>query len=193
MSEGKVTSILIVGVGGQGTLLSSKILGQVAIQEGLDVKMSEVHGMAQRGGSVVTQVRFGPKVYSPLIAKQGADVILTFELMEALRYLPFLAPGGTVIVNEQMIPPMPVIVGAAKYPDDPVKEMRELGADVINLKAYQIAKDLGNVRAANVVLLGVLAKKLAFSRETWEEAIKAVVPERFLDINLKAFESGYNY
>jgi len=186
-------SILIVGVGGQGTLLASKVLGQVVMQEGLDIKMSEVHGMAQRGGSVVTQVRFGEKIYSPLIPDEGADIILSFEMMEALRYLPLLKKDGKIIINEQKIAPMPVLVGAVKYPEDPIKEIQKMGIEVIGLKAYELAKEAGNMKAANVVLLGVLAKDLDFDENMWENAIKETVPERFLEVNMKAFEMGYNY
>lgn len=186
-------SILIVGVGGQGTLLASKILGQVVMQQGLDIKMSEVHGMAQRGGSVVTQVRFGEKIYSPLIPAKGADIILSFELMETLRYLPLLKKHGKIIINEQKISPMPVIVGAAKYPDNPIKEIQEIGIEVISLKAYELAKEAGNMKAANVVLLGVLAKDLDFHKSMWENAIKEIVPERLLEVNMRAFEIGYSY
>lgn len=193
MDKKEVVSILIVGVGGQGTLLASKILGQVIMEANLDVKMSEVHGMAQRGGSVVTHVRFGGKIYSPLIPTQGADILISFELLETLRWLAYLKANGKVIVNEQMIPPMPVISGDAVYPESPVLEIAGMGLDVTGLRAYQIAKECGNINAANVVMLGVLAKKLGFDREIWEKVIKNTVRPGFLELNLKAFDRGFNY
>ena len=184
-------NIMIVGVGGQGTLLASRILGCVAINEGYDVKVSEVHGMSQRGGSVVTYVKYGEKVYSPIIGKGEADIILAFELLEAYRALPYLKKGGKMIVNTQSINPMPVITGAAKYPEN-LEEKLSKACSLTALDALNIAQKAGNIKAVNVVLIGVLAKSTDVSYEKWVEALKATVPEKFIDLNLKAFDMGYN-
>lgn len=184
-------SIMIVGVGGQGTLLASRILGNAVISEGYDVKVSEVHGMSQRGGSVVTYVRYGEKVYSPVIDKGQADIILAFELLEAYRALPYLKEGGKIIVNDQKINPMPVIIGAAKYPESLSDKLSDK-ADTTVIDALALAKKAGNIKAVNVVLIGVMAKNTDIEYETWVETIKNTVPEKFLEINLKAFEYGYN-
>ncbi len=184
-------NIMIVGVGGQGTLLASRILGNVAIGEGYDVKVSEVHGMSQRGGSVVTYVKYGEKVYSPIVDKGGADIILAFELLEAERSLPFLKKGGKMIVNSQKIDPMPVITGGAEYPADIDKKLSAV-ADTIVVDALSAAKKAGNIKAVNVVLIGVLAKTTDIPYEKWVETIKTTVPPKFLEANLKAFELGYN-
>ena len=183
--------IMIVGVGGQGTLLASRILGNVAIGEGYDVKVSEVHGMSQRGGSVVTYVKYGDKVYSPIVDRGEADIILAFELLEAYRALPYLKKSGKMIVNSQKIDPMPVITGAAKYPEDIEKKLSK-DADTIVVDALAKAKEAGNIKAVNVVLIGVLAKTTDIPYAKWVETIKATVPPKFLDINLTAFEIGYN-
>ena len=184
-------NIMIVGVGGQGTLLASRILGNVAISEGYDVKVSEVHGMSQRGGSVVTYVKYGEKVYSPIIDKGGADIILAFELLEAERSIPFLKKGGKLIVNSQKIDPMPVITGAAEYPADIDKKLSAV-ADTTVVDALSAAKEAGNIKSVNVVLIGVLAKTTEIPYGKWIEAIKTTVPAKFLDVNLKAFDIGYN-
>ncbi len=184
-------NIMIVGVGGQGTLLASRILGNAVISEGYDVKVSEVHGMSQRGGSVVTYVKYGDKVYSPIIDEGEADTILAFELLEAYRALPYLKKGGKIIVNAQKIDPMPVITGAAAYPENIDKKLCE-SADTNIVDALSLAKEAGNIKAVNVVLIGVLAKNTDISYEKWVETIKATVPAKFLDVNLKAFEMGYN-
>ena len=184
-------NIMIVGVGGQGTLLASRILGNVIIAEGFDVKVSEVHGMSQRGGSVVTYVKYGEKVASPIIDKAEADIILAFERLEALRALPFLKKGGKMIVNDRAISPMPVITGAAEYPEGIIDTLKQ-NADVVSLDALEIAEKAGSIKAVNVVLIGVLAKSTDIPYEAWVETIKNTVPEKFLDINLKAFELGYN-
>lgn len=184
-------NIMIVGVGGQGTLLASRILGNVAIGEGYDVKVSEVHGMSQRGGSVVTYVKYGEKVYSPIIDKGGADIILAFELLEAERSIPFLKKGGKLIVNSQKIDPMPVITGAAEYPAD-IDEKLSAVADTTVVDALSAAKEAGNIKSVNVVLIGVLAKTTDIPYEKWIEALKTTVPAKFLDVNLKAFDIGYN-
>lgn len=184
-------NIMIVGVGGQGTLLASRILGNAVISEGYDVKLSEVHGMSQRGGSVVTYVKFGDKVYSPIVDKGEADIILAFELLEAYRALPYLKKGGKMIVNDQQINPMPVITGAAQYPSD-IRGKLEAVCDVTVTDALAAAEKAGNMKAVNVVLIGVMAKNTDIPYETWIDTIKKTVPEKFLDVNLKAFDMGYN-
>ncbi len=184
-------NIMIVGVGGQGTLLASRIIGQTVISEGYDVKISEVHGMSQRGGSVVTYVKFGDKVYSPIIDKGEADIILAFEMLEAMRALPFLKKGGKMISNTQEIDPMPVITGASNYPENIDTKLREK-IDLTLVDALTLAEEAGNIKAVNVVLIGVMAKNTDIAYEKWVETIKTTVPEKFLDVNLKAFELGYN-
>lgn len=186
-------SIMIVGVGGQGTLLASRILGNVAIKQGFDVKVSEVHGMSQRGGSVVTYVRYGDKVYSPVINKGGADIILAFEQLEAYRYLEFLKKDGKLIVNTQKIDPMPVIIGAAKYPEGIIEKISELGVSLIALDAAELALKAGNVKAVNVALIGVLASKMDIDKNVWLEVIKETVPPKFYEVNVAAFELGYAF
>lgn len=185
-------NIMIVGVGGQGTLLASRILGNAVIALGKDVKVSEVHGMSQRGGSVVTYVKFGEKVYSPIIDKGEADIVLAFELLEAYRALPYVKKGGQMIVNTQKINPMPVITGAASYPDG-IEEKIASETALCAVPALSLAKEAGNARAVNVVLIGVMARSTDIPYEHWVETIKATVPEKFLDVNLKAFELGYTY
>ena len=184
-------NIMIVGVGGQGTLLASRILGKVAIKEGYDVKVSEVHGMSQRGGSVVTYVKYGEKVYSPIIDKGEADLILAFEMLEAMRALPFLKKGGKMIANTQQTNPMPVITGAMEYPQN-IKEKLEAKINLQAVDALLLAEQAGNFKAVNVVLIGLLAKSMDVDKQVWLDVIKETVPEKFLDINLKAFEMGYN-
>ncbi len=183
-------NIMIVGVGGQGTLLASRILGRVATKSGYDVKISEVHGMSQRGGSVVTYVKYGEKIYSPIIGEGEADIILAFELLEAYRALPYLKKGGTMIVNTQRMDPMPVITGAAKYPDN-IEEKLARSVDLITADALAAAAEAGNIRAANVVLIGLLAKSTEVEKDVWLDTIRRTVPPRFLEVNLKAFELGY--
>ena len=185
-------SIMIVGVGGQGTLLASRLLGNALISQGLDVKISEVHGMSQRGGSVVTYVKYGESVDSPIIEKGEADIILSFEELEAARWLPYLKTTGKMIVNTQRIDPMPVITGAATYPSDVLSSLRAAGADVTAVDALSIAMEAGNPKAVNVSLIGVMAKSTDIPYETWVETIKSTVPEKFLELNLKAFDLGYN-
>lgn len=186
-----MTNILIVGVGGQGTLLASKALGTLALSAGYDVKVSELHGMAQRGGSVMTHVRFGDAVHAPLIDEGGADIILAFEKLEAARYLNYLKPGGTVIVNDHEIPPMPVILGAAKYPGDVMGTLKANAGAVYAVDAAGLARECGNQRAMNVVLLGVLARCMSEPAEAWEAALKTVIKPEFLDVNLAAFARGF--
>lgn len=185
-------SIMIVGVGGQGTLLASRILGNLALAQNYDVKVSEVHGMSQRGGSVVTYVKYGEKVNSPIIDFGCADLILAFEELEAYRYLPYLKKGGKIICNTQNIDPMPVIVGAAEYPENIVEKIDAKDVDIVSVDAATVALKAGNIRTVNVVLMGVLSKFMDFSNEDWENVIKATVPEKALDVNLKAFELGRN-
>ena len=183
-------SIMIVGVGGQGTLLASRIIGNTVIAEGYDVKVSEVHGMSQRGGSVVTYVRYGEKVWSPVIDKGGADMILAFEPLEAMRALPYLKKGGKLIVNTQQIDPMPVITGAREYPANLCDTLRAQ-ADATVIDAAKLATEAGTIKAVNVVLIGVTAKNSGIEKEKWLSAIRSTVPPKFLDVNLKAFELGY--
>ena len=184
-------NIMIVGVGGQGTLLASRILGNAVISEGYDVKVSEVHGMSQRGGSVVTYVKYGDKVFSPIIDRGEADMILAIEKLEAARALPYLKEGGTVILNDREIAPMPVITGAAEYPDGLVADIAAK-AKVIAIDALSLSLEAGSAKAVNVVLIGVLARSSDISKEVWIQTIKDTVPAKFLDLNLKAFELGYN-
>lgn len=186
------TNIMIVGVGGQGTLLASRILGNAVILAGYDVKVSEVHGMSQRGGSVVTYVKFGDKVHSPIIDKGEADIILAFERLEAYRALPWLKKGGKIIINDQRINPMPVITGAMEYPENIIEKI-SANADVTFLDALTLAERAGSIKAVNVVLIGVMAKSTSIPYETWVNTIKSTVPPKFLDINLKAFELGYKH
>ena len=184
-------NIMIVGVGGQGTLLASRILGNTVINEGYDVKVSEVHGMSQRGGSVVTYVKYGEKIYSPIVDCGEADIILAFEMLEAYRALPYLKKGGKMIVNTQSIDPMPVIIGAMEYPEN-IKEKLADKIDLLPVDALGLAKEAGNAKAVNVVLIGVMAKLTDIPYENWIETIKTTVPPKFLDVNLKAFDLGYN-
>ncbi len=187
-----VKSVMIVGVGGQGTLLASRVLGSAMLSQGVDVKVSEVHGMSQRGGSVVTYVRYGDKVYSPIIAQGEADVLLAFEALEAARYLPWLKPDGTMIVNTQQMDPMPVVTGVADYPEDILGKVREKDVKMVALDALGMAEEAGSVKAVNVVLIGAMAKKLDLPKQVWIDTIKETVPPKFIDMNLKAFELGYN-
>ncbi len=183
-------SIMIVGVGGQGTLLASRILGNLALTLGYDVKVSEVHGMSQRGGSVVTYVKYGDTVHSPIIDPGGADLILAFEELEAYRYLPYLKKGGRIICNSQNIDPMPVITGAMQYPTEIIKKIREKGIDIIPIDASRLAMEAGNIKTVNVALIGLLSKSMDIPEEQWEEAIRQTVPPKALDVNLKAFQLG---
>ncbi|MBO5850839.1 MAG: indolepyruvate oxidoreductase subunit beta [Clostridia bacterium] len=185
-------NIMIVGVGGQGTLLASRILGNVAIKCGYDVKVSEVHGMSQRGGSVVTYVKYGKVVNSPIIDFGEADVILAFEKLEAIRALPYLKIGGKIILNDREIAPMPVITGACEYPTGIVEELLSK-AEVVSLDALNLSLQAGSLKAVNVVLIGVLAKTMQIEKQVWLDVIKETVPPKFLDLNIKAFELGYTF
>lgn len=187
----KSIDVLMVGVGGQGTILASKILAYAAGLAGYDLKMSEIHGMAQRGGSVSTQVRLGEKVYSPLIEDGKADIILSFEKLEALRNWSNLKEGGAMIVNDQAISPVPVLAGLAQYPDNAGEYLKDNLPNVVLVDALKIATECGNPKAANVVLVGVLAKKLPFEKQLWVKALEAKVPPKFLELNKLAFEKGY--
>ena len=188
-----MSNVMIVGVGGQGTLLASRIIGNVAIKAGYDVKVSEVHGMSQRGGSVVTYVKYSDKVYSPLIFEGEADFLLAFEELEAYRWLPYLKKGGKLIVNTQKMDPMPVITGAMKYPENIIEKIQQKISDITAFDALSCAKEAGTVKAVNIVLIGCFAKNSNVDKEIWIDAIKETVPQKFLDINLKAFELGYNF
>ena len=185
----KTTSIMIVGVGGQGTLLASKLLGNVLLSQGYDVKVSEVHGMSQRGGSVVTYVRFGEKVYSPVVDLGEADYILSFELLESARWIGYLKKGGRLITNTHRTPPMPVITGAAEYPSSIEARLREL-ADVTALEAMPLAEQAGSAKAVNVVLVGVLSRSMDIPEEKWLRAIEETVPPKFAELNRRAFLLG---
>ena len=184
------TSIMIVGVGGQGSLLASKLLGKLLTDEGYDVKVSEVHGMSQRGGSVVTYVRYGDKVYSPVIGEGEADFIVSFEKLEAARHASCLKEGGVIIANTQQIDPMPVITGAAEYPETVLEELTAKGVKVIGLDALTPAKEAGSAKAVNIVLMGVLAKQLPIPAEKWLAAIENTVAPKFVEMNKIAFGKG---
>ncbi len=188
----KTKNIMIVGVGGQGSLLASKLLGRMLLQKGYDIKVSEVHGMSQRGGSVVTYVRFGSKVYSPVIDKAEADFIVSFELLEAARWTQYLKPDGKIVVNTQQISPMPVITGAADYPQNLVEKMREKGLDVDAFDALALAEKAGSSKTVNIVLMGQLSRNFDFTEEEWLEAIEKCVPAKFLELNRTAFRLGRN-
>lgn len=184
-----VKNILLVGVGGQGIILASKVLSEGLINAGYDVKMSEVHGMAQRGGSVTTQVRYGEKVYSPIIGKGQADIIVSFEKMEALRMLEYLKKDGVVVVNDYAIPSMPVLTGAAQYPEGVIEKL-ESKVKTIVFNAADVARELGNPKTQNIVLLGALIKAIGLEDLNWDAAIEACVKPRFVEINKKALRKG---
>ena len=186
----KTKNIMIVGVGGQGSLLASKLLGRLLLTKGYDIKVSEVHGMSQRGGSVVTYVRYGEKVYSPIIDKGEADFIVSFELLEAARWTEYLKTGGKVIANTQQINPMPVIIGAAAYPDNLAEKMINAGIDLDAIDALKLAEEAGSSKAVNIVLMGRLSKYFDFTMEEWMDAIEKSVPAKFLELNKKAFQLG---
>ncbi len=184
-------NIMIVGVGGQGTLLTSRILGAVAIKHGYDVKVSEVHGMSQRGGSVVTYVKMGENIHSPLVEYGEADIILAFEQLEAIRWAGYLKKDGQFIISDQKIDPMPVITGQAKYPDGILPRIQDAFDNTMVIDALDIAKQCGNMKAANTVMVGRLAKTTDIPIDTWLEAVGEIVPKKFLDVNIKAFNAGY--
>ena len=183
-------NIMIVGVGGQGTLLTSRILGGITRQAGFDVKISEVHGMAQRGGSVVTYVRYGEKVAEPIVEEGQADVLIAFERLEALRYAHFLKKDGVLIVNDQRMDPMPVAIGLAQYPENIIETLKEKH-NVVDLDAQKLALEIGNARVFNTIIIGVAAQKMEFAKEDWIKVIENTVPAKTIDINVRAFEAGY--
>ena len=186
-------NIMIVGVGGQGTLLASKLLGKLLLGKGYDVKVSEVHGMSQRGGSVVTYVRYGEKVYSPVIDKGEADVIVSFEMLEAARWAEYLKKDGVIITNTQQVNPMPVIIGACGYPENLEGKIKDLGLKLDAFDALSLAEQAGNSKAVNIVLMGRLSKFFDFTEEEWLNAIEQSVPAKFLELNKQAFALGRKY
>ncbi|QZY56874.1 indolepyruvate oxidoreductase subunit beta [Crassaminicella profunda] len=185
----EVKNILLVGVGGQGTILASKILSTGLMEAGYDVKMSEIHGMSQRGGSVTTQVRFGEEVYSPIIGKGEADILVSFEVMEALRWLDHLKPNGKMVINDYKIPSVPILTGKKNYPKGVIDRIKEK-VDTTVLNAAKIAEELGNVRTMNIVLLGSLVKAMGLEGIDWEEIIQKTVKEKFVHMNIKALKAG---
>ena len=186
----KTKNIMIVGVGGQGSLLASKLLGRLLLTRGYDIKVSEVHGMSQRGGSVVTYVRYGDKVYSPVIDKGEADFIVSFELLEAARWTEYLKKDGRIIANTQQINPMPVIIGAAEYPENLAEKIKSAGLQLDAFDALKLAEQAGSAKAVNIVLMGRLSKYFDFTMEEWMDAIEKSVPAKFLELNKKAFQLG---
>lgn len=186
-------NIIIVGVGGQGSLLASKILGHLLLNQGYDVKVSEVHGMSQRGGSVITYVRFGEKVYSPVVDKGQADFIVSFEILETARWLDCLKEGGQIVTNTQQIDPMPVIIGAANYPENLVEKMHAKNIKVDAMDCLSLARQAGSQKAVNIVLLGRLSHYFDIPESAWLESLKANVPPKFLELNQKAFALGKNF
>lgn len=185
-----VKNILLIGVGGQGTILTSKILSKGFVENGYDVKMAEIHGMSQRGGSVTTQIRYGSKVYSPVIEKGCADIIVAFEKSEALRFLDCLKSDGILVINDYEIDPVTVSLGLSKYPENVIDEYKRLCDRVYVINAHEIAEELGNTKSMNIVLLGALVKMLNITNIDWHSIIKSSVPEKAIDLNLEAFERG---
>ena len=183
-------NIMVVGVGGQGTLLTSRIIGKTALNKGFDVKLSEVHGMAQRGGSVVTYVRFGDKVNEPVVEEGDVDILISFERLEALRYAHFLKKDGVIVVNDCRIDPMTVVIGASQYPNEIIETLKK-EHKVYSINGQEIANQLGNSKVLNSVVLGFSAKFMNFSEEEWLDVVKSTVPQKTIDINVKAFMSGY--
>ncbi len=186
------TNIMIVGVGGQGTLLASRILGNALLELGCDVKVSEVHGMSQRGGSVVTYVKYGEKVYSPVICKGEADIILSFEQLETARWLPYLKKGGIIITSTQKISPVPVIIGTAVYPENIIEKIEEQDIKIIKVDSAAIARQAGNDKSANVVLIGAMSKYMNIDDKIIRNAVDSSVPPKTRDVNLKAYDAGRN-
>ena len=185
--------IVICGVGGQGSLLASKLLGKVLVNEGYDIKVSEVHGMSQRGGSVITYVRYGDKVYSPVVQSGEADFVISFERIEAARYAHLLKKGGIIITNTQRIDPMPVIIGAAEYPESILDELTAKGVQIEAMDALSLAEQAGSSKAVNIVLMGQLAKHFHIDYDKWITAIEQTVKPQFVEMNKKAFELGYHF
>jgi indolepyruvate ferredoxin oxidoreductase beta subunit len=189
MSE-QVTNLLLVGVGGQGILLASEILSETFMLAGFDVKKSEIHGMSQRGGSVVSHVRYGREVFSPIVPEGEGDILFGFELMETFRYLPLLKPGGTVVANNLRIPPPSVLMGHERYPEDLPERITDEFPDFLLVDGDSLAADAGNRRAANTVLLGAVSRRLDVAKEYWLQALERMVPRKALDVNRKAFMLG---
>ena len=187
----KSVNIMLAGVGGQGVLLASEVISKVAMEKGYDVKKSEVHGMAQRGGSVVSNVRFGEKIYSPIIAEGEADILLAFEKLEALRWLNYLKEDGVIITNTQKIDPLPVANGKEKYPENVMNKLKNSGHKIISLDALSKAREAGTQKAINTVLLGALANEIDISKGLFEKVIKESVPESTIEINTTAFKAGF--
>lgn len=187
-----VTSIILAGVGGQGIILASRVLAEVALQTGNEVKVSEIHGMAQRGGSVVTHLRFGKQVFSPLVSPGQADFLIGFEKLEAVRFFPYLKKNGYLIVNDQEIFPLPVLLGKAAYPADIISYLKKQTDRVHLVAARERAQKLGNPQVVNMILLGVLAQYLGISGDCWEEAIAKCVHPEFVALNKKAFWEGFH-
>lgn len=187
------TNIMLTGVGGQGILLASEIISKAALEAGFDVKKSEVHGMAQRGGSVVSNVTYGDKVYSPLIAEGEADLLLAFEPLEALRWKDYLKPDGKIITNVQRIDPLPVAIGEAEYPTDIISKLQNIDYEVISIEGLDIAKTLGDQKIVNTVLLGQFANFSNISKEVFKKVIKEIVPSKTVELNLEAFNAGNEY
>lgn len=190
MNTTTVTNILLVGVGGQGTLLASEVMSEALMAAGYDVKKSEIHGMSQRGGSVVSHVRFGQVVHSPIIREGDADILFGFELLETYRCLPFLKPGGTVIANDLRIPPPSVLLGKEPYPENLAERIRERGAHLILVDGLHLATEAGNPKAANTVLLGALSRRLDIDERYWLAALEKMVPAKALAVNQRAFQLG---
>ncbi len=188
--KNETVNLIFSGVGGQGVLLATELICGAALQAGMDVKKSEIHGMAQRGGSVVSHVRYGEKVYSPIIEKGTADVVVSFELLEAARYLEFLKPDGMVIVNDLRLAPMPVLTGKAEYPMDLDQRLADKAKKVYKLPAQEVANRIGNKNVVNVVILGALSKLLEFDEDHWKGVLDKRVPQRFLEVNRIAFKEG---
>jgi len=186
----QITNVLLVGVGGQGILLASEILSETAMLAGFEVKKSEIHGMSQRGGSVVSHVRFGKEVFSPIVPEGQGDILFGFELMETCRSLSLLKPGGSVVANDLRISPPSVLMGQEKYPEGLEARIRAVCKDLLLVDGQKIAQEAGNVRAANIALLGAVSKRLNMAEELWMKAIEKMVPAKALEINKKAFIAG---
>ena len=188
----RTQNIIIAGVGGQGSLLASKLLGHLLMGQGFDVKVSEVHGMSQRGGSVITYVRYGDRVDSPVIDRGEADYIVSFELLEAARWLPCLRPDGQIVTSTQQLDPMPVITGAAVYPENLLEKMRRAGVRVDALDCLSLAEQAGSSKAVNIVLMGRLSHYFDLPEQAWQDSLNALVPPKFLELNRRAFALGKN-
>ena len=189
----KTKNIMIVGVGGQGSVLASKLLGHLLTAQGFDVKVSEVHGMSQRGGSVVTYVRYGEKVYSPVVEKGEADFIVSFEILETARWLEYLKPDGQIVTSTQQVDPMPVLTGAMTYPENLLEKIKATGVKVDAVDCLKLAEEAGSSKAVNLVLLGRLSRYFSdIQEDAWIEAVNSCVPPKFLELNKKAFELGKN-